>query len=527
MNKTLFTLSLTALLSHAVISYANPLPTVDINKVIIKKTGTLAKHAKFNRANIAGYVSDRSILDLSFSDVEDADMPTIISYLQNNPQVTTVNLEGNNKLSPSAVVQLATINTLISLNLGRTEKHDCDENGICKGGLEAKDVAAFANHPALTSLNLSFNSIGDEGAKILAKNTHLTVLNLGDNNLSDEGGLAIAQNHSLQALTLWANFQITSKTAIALADNPNLSFLTMGQTNVDDAGAIALGEKSHLKKLYLYYTNVGDAGAIALAGNRNITNLDFMGAEVGLKGAKALAANNSLSILDLSGGIFGEKNTHAIGDEGAEAFGSNQSIKQIALENQKITALGAKGLASNASFIDLYLAANYGIGDEGVIALAQHKVYDSLDVSACTVKDKGAIELASTWTYNISADSNFISDAGAAALANNPVIRKLSLVVDEIHDQGAFALNDSYIDYLYVALNRMTLIGISTLEHNTRFKEIEVGGENPFPPKEKFNQHVMQIDGQASMGHAPVCFNSQLGMRCVDRRTIVPALRQG
>jgi hypothetical protein len=49
----------------------------------------------------------------------------------------------------------------------------------------------------LTSLDLSENNIGDEGAMALAQNTTLTSLNLERNNIGDEGKRALKNSQNL------------------------------------------------------------------------------------------------------------------------------------------------------------------------------------------------------------------------------------------------------------------------------------------------------------------------------------------
>jgi hypothetical protein len=48
----------------------------------------------------------------------------------------------------------------------------------------------------LTSLDLSENNIGDEGAMALAQNTTLTSLNLERNNIGDEGKRALKNSQN-------------------------------------------------------------------------------------------------------------------------------------------------------------------------------------------------------------------------------------------------------------------------------------------------------------------------------------------
>lgn len=90
-----------------------------------------------------------------------------------------------------------------------------------------------------TSLNLSGKNIGDEGAKVLARNANLTSLNLTNNNLSFQGVKALAYNTNLTSLNLSYN-NIGDEGAITLASNTTLISLDLSYSKVWYEGAVAL-----------------------------------------------------------------------------------------------------------------------------------------------------------------------------------------------------------------------------------------------------------------------------------------------
>ncbi|WP_458694884.1 TomO hydrophobic C-terminal domain-containing protein, partial [Wolbachia endosymbiont of Laodelphax striatellus] len=96
----------------------------------------------------------------------------------------------------------------------------------------------------LTSLTLSINNIGEEGAKALANGnlTNLTSLRLYKSNIGEEGAKALA------------NGNLT-----------NLTSLTLSINNIGDEGAKALanGNLTNLTSLTLWDKNVGEEGAKA------------------------------------------------------------------------------------------------------------------------------------------------------------------------------------------------------------------------------------------------------------------------
>jgi hypothetical protein len=203
------------------------------------------------------------------------------------------------------------VNTgLQSLDLGYNSFGD-------EGTKALADALKFNN--ALQSLNLEYNSIGAEGTKALADalkvNTGLQSLDLGYNSVGDEGTKALADalkvNTGLQSLNLEYN-SIDDFGAKALADalkvNNALQSLNLGYNSIGDLGAVALAdalkENTGLQSLHLGYNSIGDSGAKALA--------------------DALKVNNALQVLDLgynSISAEGKKALRSLNKEGLAIYG--------------------------------------------------------------------------------------------------------------------------------------------------------------------------------------------------------------
>ncbi|KAL0250971.1 hypothetical protein GEMRC1_000185 [Eukaryota sp. GEM-RC1] len=188
----------------------------------------------------------------------------------------------------------------------------------------------------ITSMSLNGNSIGDEGARVLAEalkvNTTLTNIDLGENSIGNEGAKALADaltvNTTVRRIELWNN-DFGNEGAIALADalrvNTVLASLELDGLHIGDQGAIVLADvlkvNSGLTFLNLGYNPIG-VGVVRVL-------------------AEALKVNTTLTRFDLSG--------RSIGDEGAAAL--------------------ADALRVNSSVTNISLAYN-GIGVEGVRLLA-------------------------------------------------------------------------------------------------------------------------------------------------------------
>jgi uncharacterized protein (TIGR02996 family) len=100
----------------------------------------------------------------------------------------------------------------------------------------------------VTTLNLSYNGIGDEGAgalRISSALTRLEVLNLGNNGIGNSGAIALASAPCLS----------------------QLRELSLHGNHIGDYGAQVLAASpilARLQRLYLFGNNIGDAGEMAL-----------------------------------------------------------------------------------------------------------------------------------------------------------------------------------------------------------------------------------------------------------------------
>jgi hypothetical protein len=513
MQKILLSIVLAATLNYATTANAKSISFTDPAKISIKNT---IAETKFNQSLLTKY-SHSNELDLSRVSVKDSDIPIIIEYLLNNPEITSLNLEGFNNLSSTALASLASVQTLTSLNLARHFK-DC-ENNICSGGLEAKDAAAFAANTSLTSLNLAMNSIGDEGAIALSKNTHLKKLDVSSNDISDAGGLALARIKSLEELGLGNNENISSKTAIALSDNSGLRSLELQQTKIDDEGVIALVTHLPLVNLVLNDDNITDKSARAIADNKTITQLALAGTNMTATGAQILAADSHLTYLDFSGDFFGYPRPNDIGDIGAIALAHITTLNNLYLSSQQITRIGAIELGkSNINKLDL--TANYDLGDAGAIGLAAKKSWEILEVSACSITDKGAEALAKSRFTILYALSNSISDTGVTALADK-VQMILNISDNHIHNEGAFALaRKGTMSILMVSNNYIGIIGVAELV-NSRFDYLEIGQQYTSSLSDSGKKDSSYHEATTSLSkNRKFCYRDSKVMRCINKYAV-------
>ena len=252
---------------------------------------------------------------------------------------------------------------------------------------------ALKVNSSLSSLKLSSNAIGAEGANSLAQalrvSTSLSSLNLRWHSIKDEGANSLAQalrvNTSLSSLNLQYNLigaEGANSLTQALSVNTSLSFLNLCDNFIHAEGANSLAQalrvNTSLSYLDLTRNSIGDEGANSLAQALRVnTSLSFLGlhsnsiGEVGANSlAQALRVNTSLSSLDLSCNSIGNEGANSL----AQALSVNTSLRSLNLRDNFIYAEGANSLAQalrvNTSLSYLDLTRN-SISDEGANSLAQ------------------------------------------------------------------------------------------------------------------------------------------------------------
>jgi len=364
---------------------------------------------------------------------------------------------------------------LSGMTRDQTEANFLDE------GLEDADTILIVSDlklmAGLTSVDLRFNSIGDDGAKAIAEalkvNAVLTTLNLGYNSIGVEGAKAIAEalkvNAVLTSVDLWAN-------------------------SIGDDGAKAIAEalkvNAVLTKLELYGNRIGGAGAIAIAealkvnavmknlsvaNNRNIVGeaaQQLAAAALGSLSLKVLSGvpikelrEDKLTELNLSLNCLGSSLGSTEGIVLAELIKFSAVLTELSLWDNQIGPQGAIAIAEalkvNVVMTTLNLGAN-SIGDEGAKAIAEalkvNAVLTTLNLGYnsffnSTIGDEGAIAIAEALKVNavlttLSLKDNNIGVDGAKAIAEvlkvNAVLTELDISAnDMMGDAGEKAVLDA------------------------------------------------------------------------------------
>ncbi|KAL0238004.1 hypothetical protein GEMRC1_012478 [Eukaryota sp. GEM-RC1] len=149
-------------------------------------------------------------------------------------------------------------------------------------------IELLKENSTVTSIDLSWNYIGDEGARALANvmkvNTTVTSINLSRNSISAKGIKVLAEalkvNSAVTSINL-GNNSIGDEGAVSLAEmlkvNSTLVRIDLRINAIRDEGASALAEalkiNNTVTSIYIYGNSIGDVGARALAQALKINNV--------------------------------------------------------------------------------------------------------------------------------------------------------------------------------------------------------------------------------------------------------------
>jgi len=300
---------------------------------------------------------------------------------------------------------------------------------------------ALSNNEFVEILDLTSNEISESGSSQIIRGlqhdtSHLSSLNLSSNSIGLEGATAIGN---------------------LLRINTALRTLNLHECNIGNDGLVALsiglGSNTAIDKIVLSKNQLNDEVALAALGRAlqtsQVSILDLSLNKFGSQGVQSLDLHRNSSIrtillwgneISISGGLFM-----------ADALSSPYSqICNLNLRNNRIGDFGAEsiafGLEHNTSLRKIWLSSNL-IGDEGAIHLARairgHSL-QSIYLSNCSVGDDGAKAFAellcdpATQLQVLDLYRNHIGDLGGNALSKamrqNVSIQDLNIASNRIHN---------------------------------------------------------------------------------------------
>ena len=368
---------------------------------------------------------------------------TLCLALKVNTSVTSLYLSENTIGEEGA----HSLSEALRLNTSLTSL-DLPLNFICNKEASSLSEALIVN-TSLTSLGLSQNYIFAEGAFFLSEalkvNNSLTSLDLSDNSIADDGANSLSE---------------------ALKVNASITVLNLSDNRIKNEGANSLSEalkvNASITILNLSGNRIKNEGANSLSEalrlNSCLTSLDLSGNRIKNEGAnclsEALIVNTSLSSLDMS--------RNYISGEGAlslsEALRVNTSLTSLDLSDSYISDDGANSLSealrANTSLTSLGLSQNYICAERAHSLSEGLKVNTSLislDLSHSSISDDGANSLSEALRVNnslscLDLSDNCIGDDGANSLSEalrvNTSLTSLDLSDNLIKNEGANSLSE-------------------------------------------------------------------------------------
>ncbi len=415
------------------------------------------------RFDWAKYVDvDRNSLDLSKDRTDpellsNEDASGLLTYLSLHPDIHTLNLSGQNKLSVNSIKQLASVPSLKVLNL----------NAISHGDAVAK---IFRNNTNILSLSLSAAKLQPASAAYLAANTCLQVLDVSLNKLGN-GVSAFRDNHSIRELDVSYN-KIKTKHAVQLARNSHLLKLNVSHNKIGPLGAIAFSTNTSIQYLNFASNQAGAIGASAFINNRVLLSLNLHYNQVGDKAAMTLAGHPTLQHLNLS--------LNELTPACALAFSDNTSLVNLDLSHNKIGDAIGLALRNSDQYIHLNLAAT-DITDATVMSIMSNHHLATLNIAGNPKLTIASIQAVLGFESLIDFDvaNTKIGDDGAVLLATHPCIKRLRLFGADLNDRAAYALaRNSMIKTLDVNWNDISVLGAIAL-HGNLLMDLDIG-ENAF-----------------------------------------------
>lgn len=485
---------------------------------------------------------DGQKLDLGWCGLTAEDMPAILSYLKQHPEIHDIDISAGNfdttslkkltakkaitsitfeyatadlaevliqdthlrnldisqnqKIGDSIAKDLAQNTTLTSLNLELTNASD------------ATTVAAAAN-PNLMTLALGFNEVTDKGVQVLARKSNVHTLTIGDNRLTEAGLLAVAKMPYLENLDA-AYLTMTPAVITTLSNMNSLNELHCFRCNITDTAVTAFGNNTKIKILDIRDNSISDKGAIALSRLSGLETLVLDNNPISDAGVLAFINHPNLSELSLA--------SDSITSASGVVFGRIPKLQSLSLTSKNFDDQGIQALNNNKMLTELYLSADItndstvtilhmprlkALGLDELLyshdelqAIAENKTLEFLDLRSVIPLDAASAKIlaANTSIKNLWLIAS-ITDAGVVEIAKNPHIKALDLRINELTDASAAALvANTTLQELLLDGDKMSKDAVAQLQNTSiPFLYVDVFSDKLHQVKKShFKQYYLQ-----------------------------------
>lgn len=505
-------------------------------------------------------------LDLELCGLLANDMPTVVSYLNQHPNIKKLNMSYNFDMPFNAYSQL--LDTQITdlelkgdpffpqdgidaatakmLAASKTIQHlDLSDNNVGNEGASAltqdtnltwlslydngltdASATSFANNTTITHLDLSNNLIDDDGAKILATNKHIQELFVGGW-MKEAGVMAIAQMPQLNTFGVTGTYNLSSNAVYALAHNPNLKNLSFVRCWIGDAGAEVLSNDTKLETLNLDNNQLTDNGISYLSKLTNLTKLNLQENDFDDKAANEIAKLTKLTDLNFGGG------TPKFTGDLVKVIAKLPNLQHLYLNSaQNMNDDAAIAIANNSSLQSVSGLNAYGFSKKAFIALGNSKL-TKLELEDVDKPSKSSMQalLDNKHLQELHFDYSKLDSDAFDELAKSKNIPTLILYVDSVTNKQAKTLlknthfkvlnvNFNYIDdkiipdvlanstldSLDIGNNNMTQAGVDKLLAESHIAYLEAWTRNDF--KQHLNDsHYIQKFCQGKNRQLAICMN--------------------
>lgn len=221
-------------------------------------------------------------------------------------------------------------------------------------GFVDADIASVGELRWLEIINLSYNSITDDGLAVLANLKRVHSLDLSSNQISDAGLIHLAKMKPLKILRLSGN-QITDNGLKNLANLTNLEELDLSKNEISEAGLMFLKDLTQLKGLGLSSTAATGEFLKKSKFASCLEWIDLSNSKVSAQSLSYLSALTNLGYLTLDGCDI-----------------SDQALAQVMPSLTKLESLSVK---------------NTEIADAAIASIKDHKI-KWLEIDNTLVTDK-------------------------------------------------------------------------------------------------------------------------------------------